>query len=410
MKENWLNDIHDRMSDFETDEPVGLWQQIESQMPKKEKRRVPFLIWWSGHGYAAAVALLVVALGGAGIWLTRTTAPTQVALSEQQEVIIPDNQGNTTPIQPIPEAALPQPTPRRNIAQATPLPEPQPDKPIATDNHQEPPTAPVSEPSAPRPTEEKDLPATLPDIPQEEQPAALESHDRWRGSLALSAYGAGGLNSTTTTTYQPNHKALSASSNGVAWADAPMLGVMLLNSSKPTQRTLTHHIPIRAGVNVAYQLHPRVSLETGVAYACLLADGQEGSADNYIATQQTLHYVGLPLSLRCNIYTWRQLDIYASLGGLAEKCVSGYTTTEYVLSKQTQATETERISDKPWQFSVNLSAGIQYNFTRWAGLYIEPGAAYYFDDRSDLQTVHKQRPFNFNLNLGIRFSIPKTSI
>lgn len=410
MKEEWLNDIHDRMSDFETDEPVGLWQQIESQMPRKEKRRVPFLVWWSGHGYAAAVALLVVVLGGAGVWLTRTTAPTQVALSVQQEVIIPDNQGNTTPIQPIPEAALPQPTPRRNIAQATPLPEPQPDKPIATDNHQEPPTAPVSEPSAPRPTEKKDLPATLPDIPQEEQPSPLESHDRWRGSLALSAYGAGGLRSTTTATCQANPKALSASANGVAWADAPMLGVMLLNSGKPTQRTLTHHIPIRAGVNVAYRLHPRVSLETGVAYACLLADGREGTADNYIATRQTLHYVGLPLNIRCNIYTWRQLDIYASLGGLAEKCVSGYTTTEYVLSKQTQATETERISDKPWQFSVNLSAGIQYNFARWAGLYLEPGAAYYFDDRSTLQTIHKQRPFNFNLNLGIRFSIPQANI
>ncbi len=410
MKEKWLNDIHDRMSDFETDEPVGLWQQIESQMPPKEKRRVPVLLWRKGHGYAAAVALLVIALGGVGIWLTRTTTPTQVAQAEWQEEVPVDNQEYTPPTMPIPQETYPEPTPRRNIAQATSNSQLQPDEPADLPTPQEPTSTPVSEPPALRQTETKDLPTTLPEIPLEEQPAPLVSHDRWRGTLALSAYGAGGLNSTTTSTYHPNPKALSASVNGVEWADAPILGIMLLNSSKPTQRTLTHHIPIRAGINVAYQVHPRVSLETGVAYACLLADGQEGTSDNYIATQQTLHYVGVPLNLRCNIYTWRQLDIYASLGGLAEKCVSGYTTTEYVLKKQTQTTETERISDKPWQFSANISAGIQYNFSRWAGLYLEPGAAYYFDDRSTLQTIHKQRPFNFNLNLGIRFSIPKTNI
>lgn len=405
MKEKWLNDIHDRMSDFETDEPVGLWQQIESQMPPKEKRRVPVLLWRKGHGYAAAVALLVIALGGAGIWLNRTTTPTQVAQAEQQEDVIIDNQEYTPQIMLISEEEFPQSSLRRNIAQATPISQLQSDEPAVSERHQEPTTTPIPEPSISRQTETKDLPTTLPEIPLEEQSAPNISHDRWRGTLALSAYGAGGLNSTTIATYQADHKALSASADGVAWADAPMLGVMLLNSSKPTQRTLTHHIPIRAGINVAYQVHPRVSLETGIAYACLLADGQEGTSDNYIATQQTLHYVGAPLNLRCNIYTWRQLDIYASLGGLAEKCVSGYTTTEYVLNKQTQTTETERISDKPWQFSANISAGIQYNFSRWAGLYLEPGAAYYFDDRSTLQTIHKQRPFNFNLNLGIRFSI-----
>lgn len=410
MKENWLNDIHDRMSDFETDEPVGLWQQIESQLPQKEKRRVPFLLWRSKYGYVAAVALLVVVLGGAGVWLTRTTTPTPMALPEQQEEVSVDYQEYTPPTIPISEVTFSKSAPRRHIAQATPLPQPQPDESAVSEGHQAPQLAPLTEPSATRQTEKKDLPATLPEIPLEEQPTPPVSHDRWRGALALSAYGAGGLRSTTSATYQPDHKALSASTNEVAWADAPMLGIMLLNSNKPTLRTLTHHIPIRAGVNVAYQLHPRVSLETGVAYACLLADGQEGTSDNYIATQQTLHYVGVPLGVRCNIYTWRQLDIYASLGGLAEKCVSGYTTTEYVLNKQTQTTETERIADKPWQFSVNLSAGIQYNFTRWAGLYLEPGAAYYFDDRSTLQTIHKQRPFNFNLNLGIRFSIPGANI
>ncbi|MDE6164922.1 MAG: porin family protein, partial [Muribaculaceae bacterium] len=29
MKDQWLKDIHDRMSDFEVEEPAGLWDAIE---------------------------------------------------------------------------------------------------------------------------------------------------------------------------------------------------------------------------------------------------------------------------------------------------------------------------------------------------------------------------------------------
>ena len=37
------------------------------------------------------------------------------------------------------------------------------------------------------------------------------------------------------------------------------------------------------------------------------------------------------------------------------------------------------------------------------GLYIEPGAKYYFDNGSDIETIRSEKPFNVNLQAGFRF-------
>ena len=39
--------------------------------------------------------------------------------------------------------------------------------------------------------------------------------------------------------------------------------------------------------------------------------------------------------------------------------------------------------------------------------YAEPGVVYYFDDGSNVNTIRKEHPFNFNIQLGVRFTLPK---
>ena len=34
MEDKWLNDIHDRMGDFQVEEPDGLWNNIESELKR----------------------------------------------------------------------------------------------------------------------------------------------------------------------------------------------------------------------------------------------------------------------------------------------------------------------------------------------------------------------------------------
>ena len=45
--------------------------------------------------------------------------------------------------------------------------------------------------------------------------------------------------------------------------------------------------------------------------------------------------------------------------------------------------------------------------TKLLSIYAEPGVAYYFDNKSSLRTIYQEKPFNFNLNLGLRFNLGK---
>ena len=46
----------------------------------------------------------------------------------------------------------------------------------------------------------------------------------------------------------------------------------------------------------------------------------------------------------------------------------------------------------------------QINATKRLGIYVEPGVAYYFNDGSDIQTIRKENPFNFNIQAGVRLT------
>ena len=39
------------------------------------------------------------------------------------------------------------------------------------------------------------------------------------------------------------------------------------------------------------------------------------------------------------------------------------------------------------------------------GIYAEPGVGYYFDNGSDVKTAYSDNPLNFNMKLGLRYSI-----
>ena len=92
-------------------------------------------------------------------------------------------------------------------------------------------------------------------------------------------------------------------------------------------------------------------------------------------------------------------------GGMVEKSLSAKATTAYVLNGREMNTETNKLSMKELQWSVNAAAGIQLNITREVGIYAEPGVGYYFDNGSDVKTAYSDNPFNFNMKLGLRYSI-----
>ena len=65
----------------------------------------------------------------------------------------------------------------------------------------------------------------------------------------------------------------------------------------------------------------------------------------------------------------------------------------------------EKVLSNKLQWSVNSAIGIEYRVSDFIGIYAEPGIDYYFKNSSELETIYKDRPFSFNLRLGVRLNI-----
>ena len=90
---------------------------------------------------------------------------------------------------------------------------------------------------------------------------------------------------------------------------------------------------------------------------------------------------------------------------MAEKCVSGKVRiTETVSGVRQGDAQNVDLTVKPVLWSLNAAAGIQVNLSSNLGLYAEPGVSYHFDDGSSVETIYKDRPFDFVMTFGARFS------
>lgn len=182
-------------------------------------------------------------------------------------------------------------------------------------------------------------------------------------------------------------------------------GVMQSNSNNEISSTVKNWQPIQGGVSVAYSFTDRLSIESGLTYSCLISDLSSGTPLGNYDIRQTLHYIGLPLALRYDLLKIKGFSLYASAGGQMEKCVAGKTRTDYFVDGKKVSSENGRIMVEPLQWSVNAYVGAQYSFNRLVGLYVEPGAAYYFRNGSPVNCIYSERPFNFSLRAGLRFSL-----
>lgn len=166
-----------------------------------------------------------------------------------------------------------------------------------------------------------------------------------------------------------------------------------------------HAMPVTIGASVHYRINEKWGIETGLNYTMLSSNLHSGTSSSYIDSEQKLHYLGIPLKLHRSIWSNRYWDVYASAGGMIEKCISAKNISTSV-SRQAVRKEEERMDIDNLQFSLALAAGLQFKFSNWSGIYVEPGMAYYFDDGEETLTIRKEHPFNFNLQLGFRFILP----
>lgn len=438
MKTNWQKDIHDRLGSYEKDAPEGLWEGISRELPKlndggmltdKPQRTAKFRMWRVAGVAAAASVALVIGYSFLGndtkdninIATNTTKHPNMLAsnkkplgneptgVSADQAMHSEDDLLSEQP--KLANASTEQPTLASVSTEQPTLASASTETDVKEISSKEENKQTVTNKQTETKPAKREDSYVLPHNPDNnllafndmtERRGDEDAPSRW----SVSTGAMGGLGATGTTTAYGDHLVLS--SPGVAdTKDSPMLDMNTINRDVEQKTEYDHHLPIRIGLSVAYALTDRLSISSGLTYTRLSSDIKDASRESKYIGEQRLHYVGIPVNVSYKVASFRWLGLYGTAGVLAEKCVSGTTDEGYVENNTMKYTNTQDISSKPLQMSVNAGVGIQFDFIDNVGIYAEPGLSYYFDDGSALQTIYKEKPLNFNLNVGVRFRLSK---
>lgn len=410
MEENWLKDIHNRMADFEVDEPQGLWDGIcaaegTSVCPPVASKRKNRSVWmWYGTA-AACLLLLGIILpfmntGNSDSDLVSIQTannnheiPTNIMTHVTQETRLAANHIktniHTTEVRPDAATGHESQVVADTIAHHT---QERTKTVVASNDSRQTITH----------TDKRKEPVTYSD----RQIAAIKTSGK-SSRFAISLMMSGGNGTENHRLFNAGNASASSVLGESDWVDSPLLGIMTMNRGAETERKVTYHSPIRTGISFSYRLNDRWSIETGLSYALTSTEIREGSTANYVKEEQKIHYVGIPVGVSYRILSWKHFDVYLSSNMQVEQCVYGLSQKWFYLSNKVQGNEEHTITSRPMQWSVGAKAGLQYNLNSMFSVYAEPGCIYYFNDQSSLETAFKERPCDFNLNLGVRWSVGK---
>lgn len=138
-----------------------------------------------------------------------------------------------------------------------------------------------------------------------------------------------------------------------------------------------HHLPMRLGLSLHYQLNDALALQSGINYTYLYSESIT-HIDN-----QHLHYLGIPIGLSWQLWKTNGFSFYLSGSAMLEKC----------------------LNEKPWQWSLGAAAGAEYSFTSHVGVYLQPSLSYYFNDGTSFEHYYKEHPLAPSIEFGLRLHV-----
>ena len=165
-----------------------------------------------------------------------------------------------------------------------------------------------------------------------------------------------------------------------------------------------HDLPITFALNISKTLSNDWSIESGLQYTLLRTKRTQTTiSDEHSVSvnRQNIkaHYLGVPLKLRFKILSFDKFSLSSGIGGMVEFPLRGKVN-ERIDDGEMQ----EHNYALPMQWSVYGGIGIEYHFTPNIGIYAEPSINYYFKSRSSYPTIRQDKPFEFSLPVGLRFT------
>ncbi len=420
MDDKWIDNIREKMSEFETTPPEGLWDAVQDRINSRKVKRHRL--------FPAAVAASAALLAGGyfAFLMDRPAIPERPALcsagikeektgdetpandnSSLAKSIVQNNTGMTWPFAHENERIVECKTDRAGMSSES-----------ESTGHVASSIADIEGMDGQETTAEPEITSAANERTDDLYACTSEPQgdvalngdsgkSRFIIGLATSADGMGGL-------MGDNDSRLDVLSSPTF--DGSRMGGGLFSDSNsnniPDQPTETapievfdHKLPLRFSLNVSFPVTRNISFDTGLTYSYLKSDITFG--DKFAATysgRQKLHFIGIPASVRYAPLSGSHFACYVSGGAMVEKCVGGTIKGDDAHGIPYTYPGCE---ERPFQFSLNAALGLQYNISGECGIYLEPGVGFYPDNGSRLRTIYSERPLTFNLNIGIRFSRQK---
>ena len=446
---NFKQSLREKAENYGMEAPQGLWEDIERSV----KGRIFIRRFTKLTAAAAAVALIV----GLGIGLTREKPDTESILAETpvSAPLAQTQPSEDSPllaeaaVETLPKAGTVKKTVRENSAAANPSPEKVRSVPAGNEDGQDGEESAGSAELTQNQTEkltqgQKEETAKKESAKEE---AATPSVQPEKGQLTDTDYYRDAFREDDSgrrrRAGRPSLKLLAANSSSVSLGMGKMMDaavysapavllrpvndgiandsgeeggniyssdrigdILIANLNEPVSSEANHHQPLTFGVRVAYPLTDRLAVECGLNYSLLRSDSSYGGSMAYEDKKQSLHYLGIPLSLNYSLLRYRRLDFIVSAGVMTEKCVHGKLVTDHAMNG-IKFHDVTKLSVKGLQWSSGVSASLQYNFARSFGLFVEPGLWYRFENRKSgrIRSSYTEEPLNFNLAFGARINI-----
>ena len=387
MKENWTTDMKQKLEGHKMAPPAGLWEGISSEMGLQENpvsKTVTIRLW---HWIVAAMLLVLVGFFALYQFPQDESFPLVAQMPQEQETPMMKKQSSDE--QPLVLADSPQRNPTQvspKIAEDT---TPQVAEELSSQQVAE-------ESSAQQVAEDSSSQQVEAETPQQtsvvthrqqhseeqhytahhptKQLSAPKSRNQW--SVGLNA--SGGLLAST-----------SQSSMGQSYVyDSEYYDSGVSSTTQPIPSSTTydveakHRMPVTLGLSVHYQLNACLALLTGVNYTYLYSEFSKSLYPN-VYREQKLHYLGVPVGLSWQFWKTSGFSFYLSGSAMLQKC----------------------LHEKPWQWSINASAGAEYAITPLLGIFLQPSLGYYFHDGTYFEHYYQDHPLAPSIEFGLRLHL-----
>jgi cytoskeletal protein RodZ len=425
-QQDWTDELRQRLSDYEEPVPEGLWDDIEQRIQRRP-RLVVLRRWMAG---AAAVALLLV-----GGW--QLLSPSDGIESTAEEALLAQAEDMESPEPPSSNVTQQEAT---ASATSTALPE---HRTLSTQRGGTTETTPVATPSqettqqdvssqettqqdaSSQETTRQDAPSqetTRQETPsQETTQQETQSQETTQQQETAPTGNNGTRVNPTNQRVEPTRRLprkairspfslqlhatnLMAYNSGTSQTEPMLMNRAYMGpASSALARTAPvylsnhedkyeHHMPLTVGLSLRLPIDEQWWLNSGINYSRVTSTFNHQIGSITQVNDQRLHYLGVPLMVGYSFWQKPSLKAYVSTGAEAQ----------YNLKAEV---DNGHLNRDRMQFSLLGSAGIEYTFLPQLSIYVQPGLRYYPDNGSHVQNIFKERPLQFDLQLGIRYSL-----